>query len=70
MLDQIERTFAEGVNHFWLDLHWHLVQALGKQEAPMDGWADIVKRDLGMLLDRLPGPVSYTHLTLPTNREV
>ncbi|MBV7550636.1 type VI secretion system protein TssA [Pseudomonas sp. PDM26] len=55
MLDQIERTFAEGVNHFWLDLHWHLVQALGKQEAPMDGWADIVKRDLGMLLDRLPG---------------
>ncbi|GLZ88791.1 type VI secretion-associated protein [Metapseudomonas resinovorans] len=55
LLDQVERIYAEGVNHFWLDLQWYLCQALGKQPAPRDGWADIVKRDLGMLLDRLPG---------------
>ncbi len=55
LLDQVERIYAEGVNHFWLDLQWYLCQALSRQAAPEDGWADIVKRDLGMLLDRLPG---------------
>ncbi|MDH4653357.1 MULTISPECIES: type VI secretion system protein TssA [unclassified Pseudomonas] len=55
LLDQVERIYAEGVNHFWLDLQWYLCQALSRQPAPQDGWADIVKRDLGMLLDRLPG---------------
>jgi len=55
LLDQVERTFAEGVNHFWLDLQWYLVQALSKQPAPQNGWADIVKGDLGMFLERLPG---------------
>jgi type VI secretion system protein VasJ len=55
LLDQVERMYAEGVNHFWLDLQWYLYQALSKQPAPQDGWADIVKRDLGMFLDRLPG---------------
>ncbi|WP_420233588.1 type VI secretion system protein TssA [Pseudomonas sp. ABY48] len=55
LLDQVERIFAEGVNHFWLDLQWYLCQALSKQPAPQDRWADITKRDLGMFLDRLPG---------------
>jgi type VI secretion system protein VasJ len=55
LLDQVERVYAEGVNHFWLDLHWYLYQALSKQPAPQDSWADIVKRDLGMFLERLPG---------------
>jgi type VI secretion system protein VasJ len=55
LLDQVERIYAEGVNHFWLDLQWYLCQALGKQPAPQDCWADIVKRDLGMFLERLPG---------------
>jgi len=55
LLDQVERIYAEGVNHFWLDLQWYLYQALSKQPAPQDSWADIVKRDLGMFLDRLPG---------------
>jgi type VI secretion system protein VasJ len=55
LLDQIERMFAEGVNHFWLDLQFYLVQALSKQPAPQAGWADIAKRDLGMFLERLPG---------------
>ena len=55
LLDQVERMYAESVNHFWLDLQWYLYQALSKQPAPQDGWADIIKRDLGMFLERLPG---------------
>lgn len=55
LLDQVERVYAEGVNHFWLDLQWYLYQALSKQPAPLESWADIVKRDLGMFLERLPG---------------
>ncbi len=55
LLDQIERMYAEGVNHFWLDLQWFLYQGLSKQPAPQDNWAEIVKRDLGMFLERLPG---------------
>lgn len=55
LLDQVERVYAEGVNHFWLDLQWFLYQALTRQAAPCEGWADIIKRDLGMFLERLPG---------------
>ncbi|MCI8208928.1 type VI secretion protein [Pseudomonas sp. S25] len=55
LLDQVERMYAEGVNHFWLDLQWYLYQALSKQPAPTDSWADIVKRDLGIFLERLSG---------------
>lgn len=55
LIDHVERIYAEGVNHFWLDLQWYLYQALSKHPAPQDGWADIAKRDLGMFLERLPG---------------
>jgi type VI secretion system protein VasJ len=55
LIEQVERIYAEGVNHFWLDLQWYLYQALSKQPAPQDRWADIAKRDLGMFLERLPG---------------
>ncbi len=55
LIEQVERIYAEGVNHFWLDLQWYLYQALSKQPAPQDRWADIAKRDLGMFLERLRG---------------
>lgn len=55
LLDQVERIYAEGVNHFWLDLQWYLYQALSRQPPPQDAWAEIAKRDLGMFLERLPG---------------
>ncbi|MDR0277389.1 MAG: type VI secretion system protein TssA [Paucimonas sp.] len=55
LLEEVEGAFAEGVNHFWLDLHWYLHQALARQTGPRRGWADIVQRDLGMFLERLPG---------------
>lgn len=55
LLEQAERQFAEGVNHFSLDLQWYLCQALTKLPTPHDQWADIVRHDLAMLLQRLPG---------------
>jgi type VI secretion system protein VasJ len=55
LLDRVEQIHAEGVNHFWLDLQWYLCQALSKQPAPEDSWAEIAQRDLGMFLERLPG---------------
>lgn len=55
LIEQVEGIYAEGVNHFWLDLQWYLFQALSRQPAPQEGWADIAKRDLGMFLERLPG---------------
>lgn len=55
LLALIERIYAEGVNHFWLDLQWYLCQVLERQSTPQAGWAAIVQRDLGMFLERLPG---------------
>lgn len=55
LLDQVERIYGEGVNHFWLDLQWYLHQALSKQTPPHASWADIIRLDLGVLLERLPG---------------
>lgn len=55
LLELVERIYAEGVNHFWLDLQWYLHQALGKQPAPQDAWVDIVRSDLALFLDRVPG---------------
>lgn len=55
LLDQVERMFAEAVNHFWLDLQWYLCEALGKLGHPQAAWVDIVRSDLATLLRRLPG---------------
>ncbi|WP_371367232.1 type VI secretion system protein TssA [Pseudomonas sp. QL9] len=55
LLEQAGRMYGEGVNHFWLDLQWYLCQALGRLGIPHEAWADILKRDLGMFLERLPG---------------
>lgn len=55
LLEQAESMFAEGVNHFWLDVQWYLHQALSKAGAPYDIWADSIKQDLRLMLTRLPG---------------
>ncbi|KQQ56029.1 type VI secretion protein [Pseudomonas sp. Leaf127] len=55
LLEQAERMYAEGVNHFWLDLQCYLYQALSHQPAPQEGWAAIIKRDFEIFLARLPG---------------
>ncbi|GAB1437454.1 type VI secretion system protein TssA [Providencia sp.] len=55
LVEQSDRLFAEGVNHFWLDVQWYLHQALLKSPTPWDGWASIITADLKQLLIRLPG---------------
>ncbi len=55
LLEQAERDFAEGANHFWLDVQWYVCQALAKSPHPLPAWGDILRRDLGMWLERLPG---------------
>jgi type VI secretion system protein VasJ len=55
LLERTESMFAEGVNHFWLDLQWYTYQGLSKYGHPYDLWANIIKNDLAMLLERLPG---------------
>lgn len=55
LTEQADRLFAEGVNHFWLDVQWYLYQALSKSPSPRDGWADVIKADLKLFLTRLPG---------------
>ncbi len=55
LLEQVERFYAEGANHFWLDLQWYLHQALGRLPAPCGSWAEGVAQDLAGLLQRLPG---------------
>nr|WP_314265430.1 type VI secretion system protein TssA [uncultured Moellerella sp.] len=55
LLEQADRIFTEGVNHFWLDVQWYLYQALSKSSSPWDGWAAIIKSDLQQFLTRLPG---------------
>lgn len=55
LTEQADRLFAEGVNHFWLDVQWYLYQALSKSPAPWDGWAAVIASDLKQFLTRLPG---------------
>lgn len=55
LLEQTESLFGEGVNHFWLDLQWYLHQALSHGGPPFEGWADIIRQDLCLLLQRMPG---------------
>lgn len=55
LTEQADRLFAEGVNHFWLDVQWYLYQALSKSPSPWDGWAAVIASDLKQFLTRLPG---------------
>jgi type VI secretion system protein VasJ len=55
LLEQAESMFAEGVNHFWLDVQWYLHQALSKAGAPFENWTSCITQDLRLLLTRLTG---------------
>ncbi|CAH5692441.1 hypothetical protein AI2945V1_4333 [Klebsiella oxytoca] len=55
LLEQADLMFSAGVNHFWFDIQWYLYQALGKAGAPWDKWTAIIRQDLMLLLERLPG---------------
>ncbi|POF79135.1 hypothetical protein C2W48_02130, partial [Escherichia coli] len=47
--------FSTGVSHFWLDIQWYLHQALTKAGVPWDRWTAVIRQDLALLLERLPG---------------
>ena len=40
------------------------------ERVQMSLFENLIARNLKSKLEPIPGPVSYTHLTLPTNREV
>lgn len=50
-----DQFFAEGVNHFWLDLQWYLWQGLSKAGEQPEVVAGAVLTDLRLFLKRLPG---------------
>ena len=50
-----DQFFAEGVNHFWLDLQWYLWQGLSKAGEHPEVIAEAVLADLRLFLTRLPG---------------
>ena len=55
LIELTDSLFAEGVNHFWLDVQWYLHQALSRAGPPWEGYAEIIKNDLKMLMQRMPG---------------
>ena len=55
LLNRVEQVYAEGANHFWLDLQRYQCQALSKRAEPENAWVEIIERDLGAFLKRLPG---------------
>ncbi|MGL5424612.1 MAG: type VI secretion system protein TssA [Serratia fonticola] len=61
LLELADRVFAEGVNHFWLDVQWYLCQALAKSGQPYVLWADVMTLDLRILLERLNGLESLAY---------
>ncbi len=55
LLDRVEQAFAEGANHFWLDLQVYAFTAqeqAGGQYAPV---LDLLATDCALMLERLPG---------------
>ena len=45
----------------------YLAQAFGAVLTPMNMGVLLLSTFAGLIMGMLPGPVSYTHLTLPTN---
>ena len=61
LLDRVEQAFAEGANHFWLDLQYYAHTAQTAQTAPAHGsghyghTGDLAVTDCALMLERLPG---------------
>ncbi len=55
LLDRVELAFAEGANHFWLDLQYYAFvgqEQAGGDYAPV---RDLAATDCALMLERLPG---------------
>ncbi|NKJ48383.1 type VI secretion system ImpA domain-containing protein [Burkholderia sp. SG-MS1] len=55
LLDRVEAAFAEGANHFWLDLQYYAFSAQEQTGGEYAQICDRVAADCALMLERLPG---------------
>ncbi len=55
LLDRVEAAFAEGANHFWLDLQYYAFTAQEQAGGEYARARDLVATDCALMLERLPG---------------
>ncbi len=55
LLDRVEQAFAEGANHFWLDLQYYAYTAQDQAGGQYACARDLLATDCALMLDRLPG---------------
>lgn len=55
LLDRVEQAFAEGANHFWLDLQYFAFTAQEHAGGQYTRVRDLLATDCALMLERLPG---------------
>jgi len=55
LLDRVEQAFAEGANHFWLDLQYYAHTAQEHSGGDYAQARDLAATDCALMLERLPG---------------
>ena len=55
LLERVEAAFAEGANHFWLDLQYYAFKAQEQAGGEYAHVRDLVTTDCALMLERLPG---------------
>ncbi len=55
MVERVEGAFMEGANHLWLDLQYFQHIALDQLGTPYSAWRELLRADIALFLDRLPG---------------
>jgi type VI secretion system protein VasJ len=55
LLDRVEAAFAEGANHFWLDLQYYAFSAQEQAGREYAQVRDLLATDCALMLERLPG---------------
>lgn len=55
LLERVEAAFAEGANHFWLDLQYYAFSAQEQAGGEYAQIRDLVATDCALMLERLPG---------------
>ncbi|MGN5479818.1 type VI secretion system protein TssA [Cupriavidus basilensis] len=55
LLDRVEQAFAEGANHFWLDLQYYAFTAQEQAGGQYTRVRDLLATDCALMLERLPG---------------
>jgi type VI secretion system protein VasJ len=55
LLDKVELAFAEGANHFWIDLQYYAFVAQEQVSADYAPVRDLAATDCALMLERLPG---------------